>query len=175
MAATASHRAVSVQSQGPAQFNSLSVALLPLFKRWHINELLLVGLYTSAHTLDHTHRAACTSQILYILLWMHTQNTYYNGAFWARCVGRWHCLTLSHLLSSLPALLWDTARCKDRERKRERELKWRDKVVTCGSTPALEESEQRKNERTTKVLVWMRGGCKKKQQTSSESRKRKNK
>ena len=53
-----------------------------------------------AHTHTHTH-------------------TYYNAAFWAGCVGRWHCLTLSHLLSALPALLWDIARCRERESKRE--------------------------------------------------------
>lgn len=44
-----SHRAVSVQSQGPSQFYSLSVSLLPHFKRWHIKELLVldcIHLYT---------------------------------------------------------------------------------------------------------------------------------
>lgn len=50
----------------------------------------------------------------------HTQNTYYNAAFWAGCVGRGHCLTLSHLLSTLPALLWDTARCRENESEKER-------------------------------------------------------
>lgn len=44
-----SHRAVRVQSQGPSHFYSLSVSLLPHFKRWHIKELLVldcIHLYT---------------------------------------------------------------------------------------------------------------------------------
>lgn len=43
------HRPVTVQSQGPSQFNSLSVSLLPHFKRWHIKGLLVLDclhLYT---------------------------------------------------------------------------------------------------------------------------------
>lgn len=43
------HRPVTVQSQGLSQFNSLSVSLLPHFKRWHIKGLLVLDclhLYT---------------------------------------------------------------------------------------------------------------------------------
>lgn len=179
MAETASHRAVSVQSQGPSQFNSLSVSLLPHFKRWHIKELLLldsIHLYT--HKVDHTYWAIyiltqrqhaqghkhCTYSCGCTRTHSHTQNTYYNAAFWAGCVGRWHCLTLSHLLSALPALLWDIARClegkskKERNRERQRE---REKVraremgwITCGSTPVLERSEKGRKRMTKCWCEW---------------------
>lgn len=162
MAETASQRAVSVQSQGPSQFNSLSVSLLPHFKRWHIKGLLLldcIHLYT--HKFDHTHwtiytqhtgniRKVTNSVLTPVDVHTHrnAQYTYYNAAFWAGCVGRWHCLTLSHLLSALPALLWDTARCTERESKREKEREGKrerkqkeDEVVPNGNTPGLGGSE----------------------------------
>lgn len=63
MAETASQRAVSVQSQGPSQLNSLSVPLLEHFKRWHINEpLLLYCIHLCMHRFDHTQRIICTSK-----------------------------------------------------------------------------------------------------------------
>lgn len=85
MAETASHRAVTVQSQGPSQLNSLSVSLHPHFKRWHIKELLLldcIHLYTHTHKVDHTRRATCTltqrrhsrKYCTYVDAHTHTQN-----------------------------------------------------------------------------------------------------
>lgn len=141
------HRPVTVQSQGPSQFNSLSVSLLPHFKRWHIKGLLVLD---CLHL--YTYLIACTLRDATLKEYAEVKKQTVHVSVESTKHTHTHRTPATMPLLLLAASVWliiltpeKTEEGEERERLgvTQREVK-RGEAVPCGITGGLEGSKWRR-------------------------------